>query len=187
MVRLYSGGVIMLKVSPFFFRLYSQYLSELQHLSRDCGGEENSTALSRSLHERRQNPSVYLDMKEEFPESAAVIFYDMFDFTVGTPDHILENLVNTDSEELVLFSDITKEVGSNITVHPLIHTVQKMEGGNTFLVIAIGLEYLRCIDWVPTEADILLEEPDYQNDENEWLHNEAPQVLGLDLLTTINE
>ncbi|MDD5377486.1 MAG: hypothetical protein PHH16_05245 [Candidatus Gracilibacteria bacterium] len=178
----------MLKVSPFFAHLYDLYLEQLQLLSRDSQGEESSKVRQQSLSKHREEASEYLSIMKTDPEFAAPLFYDLFDFQIGTMNKDVIEIVGSKKSGLPKFSRIINELAFKGNIRPqLFDMVLGIDGGDKFLVTVIGLEYLRFIDWTPESMEVPILEPDDPDDEEGWLRNEAPEILGLDPLSTCNE
>lgn len=168
-------------VSPFFVNLHDLYLDQLQQLSRNSQGEEDQKILHRSLDEQRSQASEYFAHMNEHPEFAAPLFHGMIEFWAGTPNEIIERLVNSDETELPRLANIITEVVFHADIRPLLHMSHSMHGGEKFLVTIIGLEYLRVTDWTAVHITIPTEDSDgSSNEEDEWKQDEAPQFIGLD-------
>ena len=131
-----------MKKSRFFAELGNTYASEIDDLLSDSEGK---TVLQKRLKEKRDEIHSILPMIEFAPEMVAVVFYDAFQF----------------QDSALLLRAITSEPGrpdfpqwkvvkGSLSVAkwamPLIEATLREEGGDTFLVTTVVLEFLRLRD-----------------------------------------
>lgn len=131
-----------MKKSRFFAELSETYASEIDDLVSDSAGK---TVLQSRLKEKRDEIHAILPMIEFAPEMVAVAFYEAFGF----------------KDSALLLRAVTNEPGHphfpqwNVVkgslsiadwAKPLIEAALREEGGDTFLVTTVGLEFLRLKD-----------------------------------------
>lgn len=131
-----------MKKSRFFAELLETYTSEIDDLLSDSQGK---TVLQSRLKEKRDSIDAILPMIEFAPEMVAVAFYEAFQFKDSAL--LLRAVTNEPGQPSFPAWNIVKgSLGIAEWAKPLITTALREEGGDTFLVTTVGLEFLRLKD-----------------------------------------
>ena len=129
----------MMQKSEFFDALSSMYEAELDDLLSDSDGKN---VLARRLQTKREQLSDLLPMMDCAPEMVAPIFFEAFSFAAPGA---MEAVLSTEPDDGAFPAWAALE--SRITVadwaQPMVDRVLAEPGGDTFLVVAAALEFLR--------------------------------------------
>lgn len=132
----------MMKKSRFFAELSETYASEIDDLLSDSEGK---TVLQARLKQKRDAIQSILPMIEFAPEMVAVAFYDAFQFKDSAL--MLRTVTNEPGRPNFPQWNVVKgSLGVADWAKPLIAAALLEEGGDTFLVTTVGLEFLRLKD-----------------------------------------
>lgn len=128
--------------SNYFTDFFNSYLSELDDLSTDSGG---NTVLKMRLDEKRQEIDSIVKMLEYSPEMVAVIFYAAFEFKLPK---VMRSLVLIEADEMDLpeWDHVTQALVVAEWAKPLISKVLEQREGDVFLVNVAALEFMRLYD-----------------------------------------
>ena len=128
-----------MRQSEYFMNLSSMYDAEIDDLVSDSEGKN---VLALRLKEKRQQLPDLLSMMEYAPEMVAPAFFDAFTFT--SPARIEEIMRREPSDRIFpTWAAIAPTVQLADWAKPMVAKVQTVAGGDTFLVVAATLEYLR--------------------------------------------
>ena len=131
-----------MKKSRFFAELSHTYASEIDDLLSDSEGK---TVLQSRLKEKRDAIHAILPMIEFAPEMVAVAFYEAFQFKDSAL--MLRAVTNEPGQPSFPAWNVVKgSLGIAEWAKPLIAAALREEGGDAFLVITVGLEFLRLKD-----------------------------------------
>lgn len=125
-----------MKLSPFFKELKSAYDAELDDLMTDSAGHD---VLAKRLKVKRSQVSELLPMLDCNPEMVAVAFHGGFRFS---EPEVLRELVASDSDALIPWSTLRESIELAPWADDLADVVLRADGGEQFLVVTAGLEYL---------------------------------------------
>ncbi len=128
--------------SNYFTDFFNSYLSELDDLATDSGG---NTVLKMRLDEKRQEIDSIVKMLEYSPEMVAVIFYGAFEFKLPK---VMRSLILIEADELDLpnWNHVTQVLVVAEWAKPLISKVLEQSEGDIFLVNVAALEFMRLYD-----------------------------------------
>ena len=125
-----------MNISPFFTDLRTAYLAELDDLTTDSEGKD---VLKRRLADKRREIDFLVKMMELSPEMVAVIFHQAFVFS--TPA-VMEDLLGFEVDELPDWSGLAADIQIAPWAQALADQVLSEPGGEWFLVVAAGLEFM---------------------------------------------
>lgn len=125
-----------MKLSPFFHDLRSAYQAEIDDLLSDSEGKD---VLRRRLADKRAEMGFLVKMIDLAPEMVAVAFHQGFRF--GHRE-ALERLVTCGGDHIPAWGSLSTAVTLEPWAQPLAALVLREPGGERFLAIAAGLEYL---------------------------------------------
>lgn len=125
-----------MSISPFFADMRSAYQSELDDLRFDSEGRD---VLSRRLADKRQELGFLLKMMELSPEMVAVIFHQGFLFRLPA---VMDHLLAHEADEFPEWSSLSHAIGLASWAQELVEVVLQEPGGEWFLTVAAGLEYM---------------------------------------------
>ncbi|MDO8440629.1 MAG: hypothetical protein Q7S97_05415 [Polaromonas sp.] len=125
-----------MSISPFFLDLRSAYQSELDDLRFDSEGRD---VLHQRLAGKRQEIGFLVQMMELSPEMVAVVFHQGFDFTGRA---VMEHLLSHDADVFPAWSSLAGGFELAPWAQDLAHIVLKTPGGDRFLTLTAGLEYM---------------------------------------------
>ena len=152
-----------MKKSRYFSDLIRSYNDEVDDLVTDSAGK---SVLQKRLNVKRKEIDAILPMVDYSPEMVAVVFYDAFDFkSPGAMQQIV--LSEPDDSDFVAWDDLKSELTVAGWAEPLIESALKAKGGDTFLVTAAGLEFLRTRTSSYEPEPELLDEEDQGNDDDD--------------------
>lgn len=126
-----------MKISPFFHDLRSAYQAEIDDLTQDSEGKD---VLRKRLAQKRSEIGFLVKMMELAPEMVAVVFHQGFRFTRAAP---LEQALAVGKDHLPSWESLSTCVFLEPWATALAKTVLAEPGGDRFMVIAAGLEYLQ--------------------------------------------
>jgi hypothetical protein len=125
------------KISPFFHDLRSAYQAEIDDLTQDSEGKD---VLRKRLAQKRSEIGFLVKMMELAPEMVAVVFHQGFRFTRAAP---LEQALAVGQDHLPPWESLSTCISLEPWAAALAKTVLAEPGGDRFMVIAAGLEYLQ--------------------------------------------
>jgi hypothetical protein len=161
-----------MSISPYFLDLRSAYQSEMDDLRFDSEGQD---VLHQRLAGKRQEMAFLVQMMDTSPEMVAVVFHQGFDFTQKA---VMDHLLTHDSHDADGFP-AWSSLGDGLTLAPwaqdLAHIVLQAPGGDKFLTLTAGLEYMAGL---PVAASIVsAEEGDDEEDEDRDENGDNPLVI----------
>ena len=125
-----------MNTSTFFTDLRSAYEAELDDLSQDSEGKD---VLKKRLADKRVEIDFLVRMMELSPEMVAVIFHQAFVFK--TPA-VMDDLLSFEADELPDWSSLAEDIDIAPWAQDLADKVLTEPGGEWFLTVAAGLEYM---------------------------------------------
>lgn len=144
-------------ITPFFLELRSAYQSEIDDLTFDSEGRD---VLGQRLADKRKEIDFLVHMMELSPEMVAVIFHRGFHFRLpGAMDHLL----GLEAEDFPEWSGLADAVELTPWAQDLAEVVLKHPGGEWFLAVAAGLEFMA---GQPTAATAAQGEGDEADDDD---------------------
>jgi hypothetical protein len=147
-----------MSVSPYFLDLRSAYQSEMDDLRFDSEGRD---VLHHRLAGKRQEMAFLVQMMDTSPEMVAVVFHQGFDFTEKT---VMDHLLTHDVEGFPAWSSLAGGFVLAPWAQDLAHIVLQAPGGEKFLTLTAGLEYMAGL---PVAASIVSAEEDDDGDDDE--------------------
>ncbi|WP_411879397.1 hypothetical protein [Polaromonas sp. YR568] len=150
-----------MSISPYFLDLRSAYQSEMDDLRFDS---EGCDVLHQRLAGKRQEMAFLVQMMDSSPEMVAVVFHQGFDFTEkAVMDHLLSH-DSHDADGFPAWSSLADGFVLAPWAQDLAHIVLQAPGGEKFLTLTAGLEYMAGL---PVSASIVsAEDNDGDNDED---------------------
>jgi hypothetical protein len=125
-----------MNLSPFFEDLSGSYGFEIEDLTFDSAGEN---VLKSRLKTKRNQLDALLAMASTDPVMVAPVFHGAFRFV---DRKLLDRLVASQPDEFPAWSDIHAALEMDHWAEALIERVLKADGGEDFMKIAVGLEYI---------------------------------------------
>ncbi|MES2942434.1 MAG: hypothetical protein V4772_06150, partial [Pseudomonadota bacterium] len=123
-------------ISRFFLDLRSAYQSEMDDLTFDSEGRD---VLRQRLADKRKEIGFLVHMMELSPEMVAVVFHQAFSFTLPA---VMDHLLSHEADEFPDWGSFEDAVQLAPWAKPLAQVVLKEPGGEWFLTVAAGLEYM---------------------------------------------
>ena len=123
-------------ISPFFLDLRSAYQSEIDDLTFDSEGRD---VLRQRLADKRQELPFLVKMMELSPEMVAVIFHKGLSFRLPA---VMDHLLSHEADEFPDWSSLADAVAFAPWAQALADVVLQEPGGEWFLSVAAGLEYM---------------------------------------------
>ncbi len=123
-------------ISPFFTDLRSAYQAELDDLTFDSEGKD---VLRQRLADKRREIDFLVKMMELSPEMVAVVFHQAFSFRLPA---VMDDLLSFEADELPDWSGLAADISIAPWAKELADKVLSEPGGEWFLVVAAGLEYM---------------------------------------------
>ena len=123
-------------ISAFFTDLRSAYEAELDDLSQDSEGKD---VLSKRLADKRGEIDFLVKMMELSPEMVAVVFHQAFAFSAPA---VMDDLLSFEADELPDWTDLSKDIQIALWAQGLADKVLSEPGGEWFLTVAAGLEFM---------------------------------------------
>ncbi|WP_457279548.1 hypothetical protein [Polaromonas sp. P5_D5] len=149
-----------MSVSPYFLDLRSAYQSEMDDLRFDSEGRD---VLRQRLAGKRQEMAFLVQMMDTSPEMVAVVFHQGFDFTGKTVmEHLLSHDVDADC--FPAWGSLADGFVLAPWAQDLAHIVLQAPGGEKFLTLTAGLEYMAGL---PVAASIVSAEADGDGDDGD--------------------
>ena len=129
----------MMQKSEFFDALSSMYEAEMDDLLSDSEGKN---VLARRLQTKREQLADLLPMMDFAPEMVAPVFYEAFSFPApATMDAVVRS--EPDDGDLPAWALLESSITVADWARPIADRVRAEPGGDTFLVLAAALEFLR--------------------------------------------
>ncbi len=131
-----------MKKSNYFSDFLKSYISELDDLSTDSGG---NTVLKARLDEKRREIDYIVQMLEYSPEMVAVIFYGAFQFNLPK---VMRSLVMIEADELDLpeWGHVAQALDVAEWAKPFVSKVLAQSAGDAFMTAVAALEFMRLHD-----------------------------------------
>jgi hypothetical protein len=123
-------------ISPFFTDLRSAYQAELDDLSQDSEGKD---VLKKRLADKRGEIDFLVKMMELSPEMVAVVFHQAFTFKRPA---VMDDLLSFEADELPDWSGLAADIHIAPWAQDLVDKVLSEPGGEWFLTVAAGLEFM---------------------------------------------
>ena len=129
----------MMQKSEFFHALSSMYEAEMDDLLSDSDGKN---VLARRLQTKREQLSDLLPMMDFAPEMVAPVFFEAFSFAAPADmDAVVSS--EPDDGDLPAWAVLASSITVADWAQPIADRVLAEPGGDTFLVLAAALEFLR--------------------------------------------
>ena len=125
-----------MNISPFFTDLRTAYEAELDDLTFDSEGKD---VLLRRLADKRGEIDFLVKMMELSPEMVAVVFHQAFAFSAPA---VMDDLLGFEADELPDWSGLAADIKIAPWARELADKVLTEAGGEWFLTVAAGLEYM---------------------------------------------
>lgn len=126
-----------MKVSPFFSELSSSYGYEIEDLTYDSAGDN---VLASRLKVKREQFGDLLQMCDSFPVMVVPAFRGAFRFE---RKEVIEALVAAQPGEFPSWDKVAADVQMEPWAAALARKALAAPGGDQFMLIAVGLEYLQ--------------------------------------------
>ena len=123
-------------ISRFFNDLRSGYQSELDDLTFDSEGRD---VLRQRLADKRKEMGFLVRMMELSPEMVAVVFHQGFKFPLPA---VMDDLLRHEADEFPEWPTLADAVVLEPWAQSLAQTVLAEPGGEWFLTVAAGLEFM---------------------------------------------
>ena len=145
-------------ISAFFTDLRSAYQAELDDLTFDSEGKD---VLRQRLADKRREIDFLVKMMELSPEMVAVVFHQAFTFRLPA---VMDDLLSFEADELPDWRGLSADISIAAWAQGLADKVLSEPGGEWFLTVAAGLEYMagKPVAHAPQEND------DESDDEEEF-------------------
>ena len=147
-----------MSISPYFLDLRSAYQSEIDDLRFDSEGRD---VLQQRLAGKRQQIAFLVQMMDISPEMVAVVFHRGFDFTNKA---VMEHLLTHDEASFPSLNSLAGDFALLPWAQDLADIVLQAPGGDKFLTLAAGLEYMAGL---PVAAGIIVSDEDGDEDEDD--------------------
>lgn len=151
------GGM---SISPYFLDLRSAYQSEMDDLRFDSEGRD---VLHQRLTGKRQEIGFLLQMMELSPEMVAVVFHQGFDFTGRVA---MDHLLTHDADVFPAWSSLAGSCELAPWAQDLAQIVLESPGGDRFLTLTAGLEYMAGLPVAASGLALGDEDEDEENQED---------------------
>lgn len=151
------GGM---SISPYFLDLRSAYQSEMEDLRFDSEGRD---VLHQRLAGKRQEIGFLLQMMELSPEMVAVVFHQGFDFTGRVA---MDHLLTHDADVFPAWSSLAGSCELAPWAQDLAQIVLESPGGDRFLTLTAGLEYMAGLPVAASGLALGDEDEDEENEED---------------------
>ena len=149
-----------MSVSPYFLDLRSAYQSEMDDLRFDSEGRD---VLHQRLAGKRQEMAFLVQMMDTSPEMVAVVFHQGFDFTGKA---VMEHLLSHDADGFPAWSSLAGGFALAPWAQDLAHIVLQAPGGEKFLTLTAGLEYMAGLPVAASIVNVEDGDDDEDGDEN---------------------
>ena len=151
------GGM---SISPYFLDLRSAYQSEMDDLRFDSEGRD---VLHQRLTGKRQEIGFLLQMMELSPEMVAVVFHQGFDFTGRVA---MDHLLTHDADVFPAWCSLAGSCELAPWAQDLAQIVLESPGGDRFLTLTAGLEYMAGLPVAASGLALGDEDEDEENQED---------------------
>ena len=152
-------------LSPFFHDLRAAYQAELDDLRFDSEGGD---VLRRRLADKRKEIGFLVSMMEVSPEMVAVVFHQGLRFRLPA---VMDELLSREADEFPEWSSLADCIDMEPWAVQLAQTVLKEPGGEWFMTVAAGLEYLagrtQVASLMPAQGDEDDDDDDESGDDQE--------------------
>ena len=125
-----------MKLSPYFNDLSKSYAFEIEDLTYDSAGKD---VLKSRLRVKREQFAALLPMIEFEPVMVAPAFHGAFHFSDKA---LLEKLVSSKPDSFPSWKQLAPTIRMDAGIDRLAQQALKAEGGETFMLIAAGLEFI---------------------------------------------
>lgn len=149
-----------MNISPYFLELRKAYQSELDDLRSDSEGHD---VLRQRLTAKRQEIDFLVLMMEISPEMVAVVFHQGFVFTGRAA---MEQLLGQNAETFPAWSSLAGSIELAPWAQKLADTVLKAKGGERFLTLTAGLEFMAGLPQAPGAVHEASEDNEEEDDED---------------------
>ena len=123
-------------ISPFFLDLRSAYQSEIDDLTFDSEGRD---VLRQRLADKRTELPFLVQMMALSPEMVAVIFHQGLTFKLPA---VMDHLLSHEADELPDWSSVADGIEFTPWAQSLADVVLQEPGGEWFLTVVAGLQYM---------------------------------------------
>ena len=147
-----------MSISPYFLDLRSAYQSEMDDLRFDS---EGCDVLHQRLAGKRREMAFLVQMMDTSPEMVAVVFHQGFDFTEKA---VMDHLLTHDVDGFPAWDSLAGGFALAPWAQDLAHIVLQAPGGEKFLTLTAGLEYMAGL---PVAASMVSAEEDDDGDGDE--------------------
>lgn len=159
-------------ISPFFLDLRSAYQSEIDDLTFDSEGRD---VLRQRLADKRAELPFLVQMMALSPEMVAVIFHQGLTFKLPA---VMDHLLSHEADELPDWSGLLDAVAFAPWAQSLADVVLQEPGGEWFLTVVAGLEYMAGKPGLAPSAQSEDDEDDKDDEEDQDSDN--PDEFDLD-------
>ncbi len=125
-----------MKLSAYFNELSSTYAYEIEDLRYDSGGDD---VLKSRLKIKRDQFTELMKMSGSFPVMVVPAFHQGFHFDAN---ELLDQLVAEKPEDFPSWADVAETLKMEPWAEQLAERALKEPGGEEFMLIAAGLEYI---------------------------------------------
>ncbi|MGQ2980517.1 MAG: hypothetical protein ACT6Q9_12570 [Polaromonas sp.] len=146
-----------MSISPYFLDLRSAYQSEIDDLRFDSEGRD---VLQQRLAGKRQQIAFLVQMMDISPEMVAVVFHRGFEFTGPA---VMAHLLTHEEHAFPAWSSLAGGFELAPWARELADIVLQAPGGERFLTLAAGLEYMAGL---PVAAGSIVSDEDEDEDED---------------------
>ena len=150
-----------MSISPYFLDLRSAYQSEVDDLRFDSEGRD---VLHQRLASKRQEIGFLVQMMDISPEMVAVVFHQGFEFTEKT---VMQHLLTHDADVFPAWSSLAGGLKLKPWAEDLAQIVLQAPGGDRFLTLTAGLEYMAGLPDAVSGSIVRMEDEDEDEDEDE--------------------
>lgn len=150
-----------MSISPFFADMRSAYMSELDDLRFDSEGRD---VLRQRLADKRQELGFLVKMMELSPEMVAVVLHQGFSFRLPA---VMDHLLTHEADEFPEWSSLSDAVGLAPWAQDMADVVLQEPGGEWFLTVAAGLEYMAGRPGPASQASGSDDDADEEDDDRE--------------------
>lgn len=151
-----------MKKSVFFEEISSAYNAEIDDLTADSEGK---SVLSARLKEKRKELDILLQMIEFSPEMVLPVLHGAFGFLKPA---VMAQVVlcEPDDDDFPAWDALSANLNIADWAAPLIERILAAAGGEQFMIIAAGAEYLRLHD-AAAPAPVAEEKNEFDEDSDE--------------------
>jgi len=160
-----------MSISPYFLDLRSAYQSEVDDLRFDSEGRD---VLHQRLAGKRQEIGFLVQMMGISPEMVAVVFHQGFDFKGKA---VMEHLLTHDADVFPAWGSLAGGFELKPWAEDLAQIVLKAPGGDRFLTLTAGLEYMAGLQDAVSGSIVRMDEEDEDEDEDGDRESEEGLVI----------